>query len=133
MGAAPKTRRTRKTSPEPVEVVPVVEAAEASVPPAPPTHVKLHDLWEMRLAQQEKRAAEAEAEVARISKLYVLQAIDPKGRVVALENKQSTAKALAEKAETRALLAKKRIEGTLGRSMAGVAIDPDTGEIAIQE
>lgn len=130
MGAAPKTRRTRKPAPEPVTVAPVVEGVDA---PAPPTHVKLHDLWEMRLAQQEKRAAEAEAEVARISKLYVLLAIDPKGRVLALEKKQATAQSLAEKAETRALLAKKRIEGTLGRSMAGVAIDPDTGEIAIQE
>lgn len=130
MGATPKTRRTRKAAPETVEVAPVVEEVEA---PARPTKVNLLDLWEMRLAQQEKRAAEAEAEVARVSKLYVLLALDPKGRVLALEKKQDAAKHLAEKAETRALLAKKRIEGTLGRSMAGVAIDPETGEIAIQE
>ena len=130
MGAASKPRKTRKAASEMVAPEPVVSEAEA---PVIPTKVNLHDLWEMRLAQQEKRAAEAEAEAARISKLYVLLAIDPKGRVLALEKKQATAVAQAEKAETRALLTKKRIEGTLGRSMAGVAIDPDTGEIAIQE
>lgn len=128
--SAPKTKRTRKAAPAPVEAAPIVEEVSD---PLPPTKVNLSDLWEMRLAQQEKRAAEAEAETARVTKLYVLLALDPKGRVLALEKKQAAAKHLAEKAETRALLAKKRIEGTLGRSMTGVAIDPETGEIAFQE
>ena len=130
--AVKKTRRPRKAAEAPVEVEPVALPADPMPESSPPKRVDLADLWAMRLAHLEKRAAAADAEVARISKLYVLLAIDPKGRVLALEKKIETAKHQAEQAETRALLAKKRIEGTLGRSMVGVAIDPDTGEIVSQ-
>lgn len=124
MSAAPKTRRTKKVS-APVE-------ADVAVPaPALPTRVNLTDLWEMRLAQLERRALLAEAEVSRMTKLYALEKLDKKGIVLGLEKKIDTAKKQAEAAENRALIAKKRMENTLGRSLANLAIDPDTGEIML--
>lgn len=127
MSAAPiKTRRTRKAAPAAVEAV--VEPVPA---PVAPSRVNLSDLWEMRLAQLERRALQAEAEVARMTKLYALEKLDKKGIVLSLEKKIETAKRQAEAAENRALIAKKRMEGTLGRSLTNVAIDPDTGEIVL--
>lgn len=131
MASVPKTRRTKKVPVAPApEVEPVVDRADSSTEVVEPVkRVEMTDLWTMRLAQQEKRAALAEAETARISKLYILQAIDPKGRVMALEKKQAIAQKQAEQAENRALLARKTIEGKLGRKLEGLSIDPETGEI----
>ncbi len=131
MASTAKPRRPKKALPVDPVIEPsvVVEAHVEQEVTARPTRVDLSDLWVMRLAQQEKRAALAEAEVARISKLYVLQAIDPKGRVLALEKKQATAQHQAEQAENRALLTRKTIEGKLGRKLEGLSIDPETGEI----
>ncbi len=126
MSAAPaKTRRTKKAAP--AAVVAVVEAVPEVAPL--PNKVSLSDLWEMRLAQLEKRALLAEAEVARMTKLYALSKLDKQGIVLGLEKKMDTAKRQAEAAENRVLIAKKRMEGTLGRSLTNLAIDPDTGEI----
>lgn len=130
MSAAPvKTRRTKKAAPAVVEAV--VEAAPEVAPL--PNRVSLSDLWEMRLAQLEKRALLAEAEVARMTKLYALSKLDKQGIVLGLEKKMDTAKRQAEAAENRVLIAKKRMEGTLGRSLTNLAIDPDTGEIVNPE
>ena len=134
MASTTRPRRSTKKAPAPVVeavVEPVVEAppVEAVEAKEVPSRVSLHDLWAMRLAQQEKRAALAEAETFRISKLYVLQAIDPKGRVLALEKKLATAQRQAEQAENRALMARKTIEGKLGRKLEGLSIDPESGEI----
>jgi len=87
------------------------------------------DLWEMRLAQMEKRALAAEAEVSRVMKLYALEKLDKKGIVLGLEKKQAAAQRQAEAAETKIIAAKRRIESTIGRSLNNVAIDPDTGEV----
>jgi len=87
------------------------------------------DLWEMRLAQLEKRALLAEAEVARMTKLYALEKLDKKGIVLALEKKIEKAQRLADSADTKAKLAKQRMESTIGRTLANVAIDPETGEV----
>lgn len=128
MSAVPtRTRRTKKAAPAVVEAV--VEAPASVAPPALPNRVNLADLWEMRLAQLEKRALTAEAETARMSKLYALAKLDKQGIVLGLEKKIETAQRQAEAAENRALIAKKRMEGTLGRSLTNLAIDPDTGEI----
>ena len=128
MSASPaKTRRTRKAAPAVVEAV--VEAPELVAAPALPSRVNLADLWEMRLAQLEKRALTAEVEVARMTKLYALSKLDKQGIVLGLEKKMDAAKRQAEAAENRALIAKKRMESTLGRSLTNIAIDPDTGEI----
>jgi len=89
----------------------------------------MSDLWEMRLAQLEKRALLAEAEVARMTKLYALEKLDKKGIVMALEKKMDAAKRLADSAETKAKLAKQRMESAIGRTLANVAIDPETGEV----
>jgi len=108
----------------PVEVEPTI----AVVPPRA-NRVSLSDLWEMRLAQIEKRALLAEAEVARVTKLYALEKLDKKGIVLSLEKKIEKAKRLADSAETKAKLAKQRMETTIGRNLSNVAIDPDTGEV----
>jgi len=89
----------------------------------------MSDLWEMRLAQIEKRALLAEAEVARMTKLYALEKLDKKGIVLALEKKIEKAQRLADSAETKAKLAKQRMESTICRTVANVAIDPETGEV----
>ncbi len=124
MGAVSKPRRTRKVKEAPVEVEPTI----AVVPPRA-NRVSLSDLWEMRLAQIEKRALLAEAEVARVTKLYALEKLDKKGIVLSLEKKIEKAKRLADSAETKAKLAKQRMETTIGRNLSNVAIDPDTGEV----
>ena len=125
MSAAPKTRRTRKAATAPVEVEPAV----ADVVPPRPTRVSMADLWEMRMAQLERRACLAEAETARMTKLYALEKLDKKGIVLGLEQKIEKAKQLADAADTRATAAKRRMESTIGHSLSNVAIDPDTGEI----
>lgn len=125
MSATAKTRKPRKAKAPPVEVesAPVVKA------PPRANRVSMSDLWEMRLAQLEKRACLAESEVARITKLYALEKLDRKGIVLGLEKKIEKAKRLADSAETRAKAAKSRMETTIGRTLANVAIDPDTGEV----
>lgn len=124
MGAVSKPRRTRKVKEAPVEV----EPTSAVVPPRA-NRVSMSDLWEMRLAQLEKRALLAEAEVARMTKLYALEKLDKKGIVLSLEKKIDKAKRLADSADIKALQAKQRMETTIGRTLANVAIDPDTGEV----
>jgi hypothetical protein len=123
VSAATKTRKPRKVKAAPVEV--------ESAPVVPPraNRVSMSDLWEMRLAQLEKRALLAEAEVARMTKLYALEKLDKKGIVLALEKKIEKAQRLADSAETKAKLAKQRMESTIGRTLANVAIDPETGEV----
>lgn len=123
MGAAPIKRGRKKVAS--VEV----ETEVAAVVPPRANKASLSDLWEMRLAQLEKRALTAEAEVSRVMKLYALEKLDRKGIVLGLEKKQAAAKRLAEAAETKILAAKRRIESTIGRSLNNVAIDPDTGEV----
>ena len=123
MGTVTKPRKTRKAKEVPVEVPP------AAVKPPRANRVSMSDLWEMRLAQLEKRAFLAEAEVARMTKLYALEKLDKKGIVLSLEKKIEKAKRLADSAEIKALQAKQRMESTIGRTLANVAIDPDTGEV----
>lgn len=126
--AAPANKRSRK------KAAPVVEAAEpVEIVPPRPNRVSLADLWEMRLAQLEKRALLAEAEVSRMTKMYALEKLDKKGIVLALEKKMSAAQRLADAADTKAKLAKQRMESTIGRKLANVSIDPDTGEIVNSE
>lgn len=129
-------KRTYRRKASPVEVTPVaipIEPATGVVDvqpaPAPANRVALSDLWEMRLAQADKRTAEAQQEAARMSRLYILAKIDPKGLILAVEKKLDDAKKATESAENRSLIAKKRMEFALGRSLTGLAIDPDSGEV----
>lgn len=122
------TKTRKKRTPAPV-VAPVAEVAPAVESPAVPMRVSLTDLWEMRLAQADKRAAEHKAEAARFQRLYVLAKLDAKGLVLGIEKALEDAKSAVERAENRALIAKKRMEHTLGRSLTGLAIDPDSGEV----
>lgn len=130
-----KTTRKRKAAAAPVAlpdtgVANVAPApVEAPAAPALPSRVALSDLWEMRLAQADKRTAEAQQEAARMSRLYALAKIDPKGIVLGIEKKLDDAAKAAERAENRALIAKKRMEHALGRPLAGLSIDPDSGEV----
>ncbi len=126
--ATTKQRRTRKA---PVEVVPEVAVVEEVPASAPAMRVKLSDLHDMRVAQLEKRALKAEAEVARMSKLYALEKLDRKGIVLGLEKRIEQANKQIEAAENRELIARKRMEHTIGRSLSNVAIDPDTGDVVI--
>lgn len=132
MSAAPtKKRRTRKA---PVEAVPeVVESAPEAVEAAPASvlRVSLSDLHAMRVAQLEKRALKAEAEVARMTRLYALEKLDRKGIILGLEKRIEQANKQVEAAENRELIAKRRMESTIGRSLSNVAIDPESGEVVI--
>lgn len=124
MGAPTKSRKKK--------VAALVEADAASmgeVAPPAPLRVALSDLWEMRLAQADKRTAEAQAEAAKFSRMYALAKLDPKGIVLGIEKQLDTAKKAVESAENRALIAKKRMEHALGRPLTGLAIDPDSGEV----
>lgn len=126
MSALKPTRRKK------APVVPIEVPQEAAPEPvAAPLRVSLSDLWEMRLAQADKRTAEAQLEAAKFSRMYALAKLDPKGIVLGIEKKLDSAKRDAEAAENRALIAKKRMEHTLGRPMTGLAIDPDSGEVQI--
>jgi hypothetical protein len=125
VSAATNKRGRKKAAP----VVEEVEEVEEVVVPPRPNRVSMSDLWEMRLAQLEKRAAKAEAEVARMTKLYALEKLDKKGIVLSLEKKIEKAQRLADAAETREIAAKRRMESTIGRSLTNVAIDPDSGEV----
>lgn len=131
-----KKRTTRRKAPVAVKATEAqVDASSASAPtalaaPPAPMRVNLSDLWAMRLAQQERRAALAEAETARFKRLYALKVLDPKGTILAIEKKLEEAQKSAERAENQELIAKKRMEGSIGRPLARLAIDPDTGEIA---
>lgn len=132
-------KRTYRRKAAPVEASPAaipVEPATGVVhsqPAALPSRVALSDLWEMRLAQADKRTAEAQAEAARMSRLYALCKLDPKGIVLGIEKKLEGANKAVEAAENRALIAKKRMEHALGRPLTGLAIDPDSGEVISKE
>lgn len=121
-------KRTRQRKPAREEVEPTTGVAESSPTPMP-NRVSLNDLWTMRLAQAEKRVAEAKAEAARFQRLYALAKLDPKGIILGIEKTLEDAKKAGERAENESLIAKKRMEFTLGRSLAGLAIDPDSGEV----
>lgn len=125
MATAANKRGRKKAAP----VVEVEAPVEVIPPPPRANKVSLSDLWDMRLAQLEKRALLAEAEVSRMTKLYALEKLDKKGIVLGLEKKIEKAKRLADSAETRAKAAKSRMETTIGRTLANVAIDPDMGEV----
>ena len=134
MATIPKRRKKSAPVEEAAPVVVVaVEEAPLVAAPAPANRVALSDLWEMRLAQADKRTAEAQQEAARMSRLYILAKIDPKGLILAVEKKLDDAKKATESAENRALIAKKRMEFALGRSLTGLAIDPDSGEVISKE
>ena len=91
--STPKTSKPAKMAEK--KVVEEVEEVEEVVVPPRPNRVSMSDLWEMRLAQLEKRAAKAEAEVARMTKLYALEKLDKKGIVLSLEKKIEKAQRLA--------------------------------------
>ena len=89
-----------------------------------------------RTAEVEKKLALAQAESARMARLYALAKLDPKGIILGIEKQRADAEAAEkaaekaiEKAENAALIAKKRMEASIGRPLQGVAIDPDTGEV----
>lgn len=128
------TAPTRKRRPKKADAAPVVEAVEQAEIAAPALakadRVSLADLHAMRLAQMEKRALKAEMESARMSKLYVLSMLDKKGLVAGLEKKIEAAQKDIEAAENKELIAKKRMEHAIGRPLTGLAIDPDSGEVA---
>lgn len=125
-----RTTRRRASADAGRTAAPTVESPVASPVAPAPMRVNLSDLWTMRLAQQERRAFLAEAEAARFRRLYALKVLDPKGTILAIEKKLEEAQKSAERAENQELIAKKRMEGTIGRPLARLAIDPDTGEIA---
>lgn len=139
MAVEPK-KRARKAPVKASEESLAVAEVEAK---AKPSKVKLADLWAMRLAKTEKRLAEvekrlaqAQAESARMSRLYALAKLDPKGIVLGIEKKRAQAEAAEraadkaiEKAENEALIAIKRMESSIGRPIQGLAIDPDSGEV----
>lgn len=136
-------KRTRKKAVESVSAPEALPSTETSSETPPTGRVSLNDLWAMRLAKADQRTAEVEkklaqakAEAARMARLYALLKLDPKGIVLGIEKQRSDAEAAEkaaekaiEKAENAALIAKKRMEASLGRPMQGVAIDPDTGEV----
>lgn len=144
---AAKPKVTKKKVAGRRKAVPALAPAIDSAPaPAPkPLRVKMPDLWNMRLAQQEKFAAEADARTAqqkaateRVTRLYLLSKLDPKGHVLACEKREQQAKAeaeaagkRAEKAENKVLLAQKRMEDTIGRPVKNLGIDLDTGEVIL--
>lgn len=129
MSAQTKTRR-KKAQTATVEVIEPDTGVSTIPPPASlPMRVSMADLWEMRLAQADQRTAEAKADAARFQRLYALSKLDPKGIVLGIEKKLEDSRKALESAENRALIAKKRMEHTLGRSLAGLAIDPDSGEV----
>lgn len=130
MSAAPTRKRRTRQPAEEVVVMPVVEEKPVAAP-APATRVNLADLYAMRLAQLEKRALKAEAESARMAKLYALEKLDKKGIVLGLEKRIDEANKQLEQAENKELIARKRMESTIGRSLTNVAIDPDSGEVVI--
>lgn len=112
-------------------VAPELPTVELPAGDVAPLRVSLSDLWAMRLAQAEKKTAEAEMEAARMSRLYILAKLDPKGLVLGIEQKLEAAQKAVEAAENRSLIAKKRMEHVLGRSLTGLAIDPDSGEVQV--
>lgn len=122
-----KSRKSRKPKAEVVPPEPV--RAEVAPATAAAPRVSLLDFANMRLGYAEMREAKAVAEQHRMARLYALSKIDPKGLILGLEAKRDGALKDAEKAENRALIAKKRIEATIGRSLEGVGIDPETGEV----
>lgn len=115
------------------------EAASAPeqdvVPPAlvassGPPRVDLPTFWRMQHAAASMRAAKAEAETARMKKLYILALLDTKNRVLDAEKEIDKAKKLAESHENTYLTFKRDIESRLGRPLANIAVDPDTGLVS---
>ena len=136
IGRPRKTQAVESVAPQaPVEapvVAPVVAPAPAPKPAAPagPPRVDVATFWRMQHAAASMRAAKAEADTARLKKLYILALLDTKNRVLDAEKEIDKAKKLAESHENTYLTFKRDLESRLGQPLANVAIDPDTGLVS---
>lgn len=83
----------------------------------------------MRAAAAEVKQREAEAETARLRKLYILALIDPKNRIADQEKAIDAAKKAGEAAENTRINIMRGLERQLGCSLSSVGIDPTSGEV----
>lgn len=122
--AAAAETTTEAPAPAPV----AAPAPQISAPSGPP-RVDTASFWRMQHAGASMRAAKAEAETARMKKLYILALLDSKNRVLDAEKEQDKARKLAEQHENTYLSLKRYLEERIGKPLANVAIDPDTGAV----
>lgn len=133
---ATKVPPLREEAPEPV--VATVDASAVPPKPAPvpvpvsatPPRVDPAAFWRMQYHGASAKAAKAEAEAARMSKLYVLALLDPKGRVAKIEKALEDAQKQADQHARSQADLKQAMEALLGKKLANIAIDPDTGDVS---
>lgn len=134
IGRPRKVQAVTSEAPQAPVEAPVVAPAPAPAPkpaaPAGPPRVDVATFWRMQHAAASMRAAKAEAETARVKKLYILALLDTKNRVLDTEKEIDKAKKLAESHENTYLTFKRDLESRLGQPLANVAIDPDTGLVS---
>lgn len=116
---------------QPESADPALSAAPRQAPPPPvrPSRISLSDFWQMRAAAAEVKQRAAEAEAARMKKLYILALIDPKNRVSDQEKAIDTATKAGEAAENTRISIVRSLERQLGCALSSVGIDPFSGEV----
>lgn len=123
-----------------VEVSAVVEKVSAPVvqpaPPQiekpkelPPPQLTQAELFLLRMAQLELKAAQSEVEASKFRRLYILAMLDPKGRVLAEEKSGKAADAAVKDAQAKYLGTLQRASKRLQMDLSKCSFDADTGQV----
>jgi hypothetical protein len=114
----------------PVEAAPVVAESIPEVPAGPrPMMLTAGELFQLKLAQADLRAATAEQTSERLKKLYVLAKIDPQGVVQKQEKTIAEREADLRNAQQKFASLRLKISSRLGMNIENCGIDMETGEV----
>ncbi len=110
--------------------------AETVAPPpvekpkeVPPPQLTQAELFLLRMAQTELRAAQSEAEASKFRRLYILALLDPKGRVLAEEKTGAAAAQAVKDASAKYVGTLQRASKRLGLDLSKCSFDADTGQV----
>lgn len=118
-------------------VTETVSEAVAKPVPAPvekpkevaPPQLTQAELFLLRVAQTELRAAKSEAEASKFRRLYILALLDPKGRVLAEEKTGKAADEAVKDATAKYVGTLQRASKRLGMDLSKCSFDADTGQV----
>jgi hypothetical protein len=116
------------------ESVPAASEPALSTTPAPapvPLRLTASEIFQLRLAESEVRAATAEKESVRLRRLYYLALLDPKGTILAEEKRLAEKDRALREAQAKFSVLRERAGKRLGVDMNKAGVDVETGEVVV--
>jgi hypothetical protein len=114
-----------------MESASVASEPAPSIPSPTPPRLTSVEIFHLRLAETEIRAALAEKEAARLRRLYFLALIDPKGTVLAEEKNLGQKERALREAQAKFAALRERVGKRLNLDMSKAGIDVETGEVMV--